>query len=186
MYVLSVGILFECNRFVVVGFVGFVGVLYPLVFCTLNFFLDCTLGIWPCQACNAGFACTTGSYVPRSCVPGEAQPINKQSSCLSCSPGQYSNATERLICLSCLPGRFASASKSVGCSDCPAGRSTNGANSVVCASCDSGRFSPRNASRTCFDCKKGWSKNGTANTICGKSIIFGVFLQTSVPSVIPV
>ena len=123
-------------------------------------------GIFPCQACNAGFACAAGSFVPKSCVPGEYQDKNEQQNCLSCSPGRYTNVTEQLECVSCVGGKFSQTSRSVGCDDCPAGRSTSGQNSVVCQSCDSGKFAPLNASLVCIDCPNGYSKNGTANLQC--------------------
>ena len=123
-------------------------------------------GIFPCQACNAGFSCTAGSFVPTSCVPGEAQPKNKTQDCLSCSPGQYTNATEMLQCFSCIGGKYSAIPRSTTCKECPAGRSTSSANSVICQSCDSGRYAPLNASLKCSNCPSGYSKNGTENVGC--------------------
>jgi hypothetical protein len=123
-------------------------------------------GIFPCHACNAGFACAAGSFVPKSCVPGEYQDRNEQQNCLSCSPGRYTNATEMLHCFSCIGGKYSAFPGSTTCDECVAGRSTSSANSVICQSCDSGRYAPLNASLKCSNCPSGYSKNGTGNVGC--------------------
>ena len=115
--------------------------------CTAGF-----AGATDCQPCLAGYSATTAQTACTACVPGQYQPEQGNTSCLSCWAGAATNTLTEpgsTSCVACV-NQFSS-SPIEACAVCPANSHPNNTTNATSCTCNAG-FAKASAHGACIPC----------------------------------